>query len=462
MRKRMNQLINHHPASFRDPSGFIYEKDGAYYRFVSSVYQPHYDLLQSSGLADELIKQNLLLPFNEINENHTGRADWYKTLQPQPIPFISYAWEWSFEQLKDAALVTLSTCKASLKKGMILKDATHTNIQFVDGKAKLIDTLSFETYEEGESWVAYRQFCECFLNPLLISVHKGIEAHKLLLSYPDGVPSLLTARLLPFKTRLTPVVYLHVHLHAKLSGMAGITDNAKTKKVSLKNIEQIIQSLYDCITGLTLPSTSTTWNNYYEETILSNEYLSEKKKLVSSVLAELTYNSVIDLGANEGEFSLLCNKEALVVSTDFDSACINSFYLKVKTQKLKNILPLIIDLTYPSPAMGWVNNERSAFFNRKTFDVGFALALIHHLAIGKNISFDQLAVFFADICDQLLIEFVPKEDPKIKDMLQSRKDIFDGYTEEQFQTAFEKTFILKKKMPVPGSLRVLYMYQKQP
>ena len=112
----MNQLINHHPASFRDPSGFIYEKDGTVYRFVSSVYQPHYDLLQSSGLAAELIKQNLLLPFTEINENHTERTDWYKTLQPQLIPFISYAWEWSFEQLKDAALATLSICKASLKK----------------------------------------------------------------------------------------------------------------------------------------------------------------------------------------------------------------------------------------------------------------------------------------------------------------------------------------------------------
>jgi len=456
----MTQAINHHPASFRDPSGFIYEKDGAVYRFVSSEYKLHYDLLQSSGLAEQLIKQNLLLPFTELKENHTGRTDWYITLQPQNIPFLSYAWEWSFEQLKDAALSTLTICKTSLKKGMILKDASHTNIQFVDGKMKLIDTLSFETYKEGEPWIAYRQFCECFLNPLLLAAYKDLEVHKSLLSYPDGIPSPLTAKLLPFKTRLNPVMYLHVYLHAKLSGKSTAKETAAKKAVSLKNIEQILQSLYDCIESLSLPVKTTTWNNYYDETILSNEYLTEKKKLVSALLDEMNYNSVIDLGANEGEFSLLCKKEALVVSTDFDSACINSLYTSLKKQKLKNILPLVIDLTYPSPATGWMNNERQAFIHRKKFDAGFALALIHHLAISKNVSFDQLAVFFAGLCNQLLIEFVPKEDPKVKEMLKWRTDIFKDYTEEKFQSAFTAKFELKKKIAIPGSLRVLYFYQK--
>ncbi len=457
----MNQLINHHPASFRDPSGFIYEKDGTVYRFVSTVYQPHYDLLQSSGLAGELIKQNLLLPFTEVNDNHTDRADWYKTLQPQPVPFISYAWEWSFEQLKDAALTTLSICKVSLERGMILKDASSSNIQFIDGKAKLIDTLSFETNAEGEPWIAYRQFCECFLNPLLLAAHNVLEPHKLLLSYPDGIPSQLTAQLLPFKTKLNPVVYLHVHLHAKLSGKKAAKETNQSKKVTLKNIEQIIQSLYDCIRGLSLPETATTWNNYYEETILSAEYLSEKKKLVSSLLDKINYSTVLDFGANEGEFSLLCKKEALVIATDFDSSCINSLYKSLKKQKQKNILPLVIDLTYPSPAMGWENTERSAFLNRKKFDVGLALALLHHLSIAKNMSFEQLAVFFARLCTQLLIEFVPKDDPKVKEMLTWRKDIFANYTEEHFKTAFEKHFHLINKIPVPGSVRVLYQFQKQ-
>ncbi len=457
----MNQAIKPHAASFRDPSGFVYEKDGILYRFVSSAYQSAYDLLQSSGLADELIKQKKLLPFTEINENHTSRADWYKTLQPQLLPFVSYAWEWSFDQLKDAALTTLSICSAALKKGMILKDATHTNIQFVNGRAKLIDTLSFERYTEGEPWVAYRQFCECFLNPLLLAAYKGMEVHKLLLSYPDGVPAASTANLLPFKTKLKPVVYLHVHLHANLSGKADVSTTKQTKKVTLKNMEQIIQSLHDCISSLTLPTQQTTWNNYYDETILSDQYLSEKKKLVAAWLGEMNYTSVIDLGANEGEFSLLCKKEALVVATDFDSACINSLYTKLKAEKLQHIIPLIVDLTYPSSSLGWANAERTAFFKRKTFDLGFALALIHHLAIAKNISFNQIALFFSDICNELIIEFVPKTDPKVKGMLQWRKDIFELYTEEQFEKSFGEHFLLKKKTAVPGSERTLYYYQKK-
>ncbi|MFT3847015.1 MAG: class I SAM-dependent methyltransferase [Lacibacter sp.] len=456
----MSRQINHHPASFRDPSGFIYEKDGVLYRFVSTVYQPHYDLLQSAGLAHDLIKQNLLLPFTELNENHTGRNDWFKTLQPQQVPFFTYAWEWSFNQLKDAALTTISICKSSLQKGMILKDATHTNIQFVDGNAKLIDTLSFEKYEEGEQWIAYRQFCECFLNPLLISAHTGMEVHKLLLAYPDGVPAALTATLLPFKTKLSSSIYLHVHLHAKLAGQTA-KENTTKRKVTQKNIEQILQSLHDLIQDLKLPAKKTVWNNYYDETILSEQYLNEKKKVVSSILSEINYNSVIDLGANEGEFSLLCNKDALVVSADFDSDCINSLYTASKQRKQKNILPVVADLTYPSPAMGWMNNERPALFNRKKFDVCLALALIHHLAIAKNISFMQLADFFAKAADLLIIEFVPKNDAKVEGMLKWRKDIFEGYSEKEFENAFAVNFELKQRLPITGSKRTLYYFQKK-
>ncbi|QNA45499.1 SAM-dependent methyltransferase [Lacibacter sediminis] len=457
----MSQLINHHPASFRDPSGFIYEKDGTIYRFVSDNYSQDYDLLMKSGLADDLLKKKLLLPFTDLSENHTGRSDWYKTLQPQQLPFLSYAWEWSFEQLKDAALTTLNICRQALHKGMILKDATPSNIQLVDGKYKLIDTLSFETYIEGESWIAYRQFCECFLNPLLIAVYTGMEVHKLILSYPDGVPAAVTSKLLPFKTKLNASVYLHVHLQAKMAGKQSTEQKQTTRKITKKNIEQILENLHSCISNLLLPSQSTTWNNYYSETILSESYFLEKKKLVSSILGSIEYSSVLDLGANEGEFSLLCKNEAMVISTDFDSDCINRFYKRIKEEKRTNIYPSVIDLTYPSPSMGWMNEERPAFFSRTKVDVCMALALIHHLAIAKNITFEQLAAFLASVCKVLIIEFVPKSDPKVAVMLQWRKDIFNNYDEETFEEAFAKLFELEKKMNAQGSERTMYVYRKK-
>jgi hypothetical protein len=457
----MNQQIKPHPASFRDPSGFVYEKDGNIFRFVSATYKNNYQLLQSSGLASELIKKKLLLPFTELNENHTASDQWFTTLQPENLPFLSFAWEWSFNELKDAALVTLKICRRALAKGMQLKDATPFNIQFVNNKPVLIDTLSFEKYETGKPWVAYRQFCECFLNPLLLAAHCHLEINKLFLSYPDGVPVNVTADLLPFKTKLNPAVYLHVFLHVNAYKKAAAHPAKKGVALSQKKLEQILQSLEDCISNLELKTIKTTWNNYYNETILSSEYLVAKKQLISSWLEEVSYATLLDAGANEGEFSLLAKKDAFIVAADFDSSCINNLYLKVKKEKLTHILPLVVDLSYPSPAIGWVNAERPALLQRLQFDLCFALALVHHLAIGKNVPLQHIALLFALVTNNyLIVEFVPKTDPKVKEMMQWREDIFEHYTLQNFEQAFLQYFRVMKKEQVPASERILYLCQK--
>jgi hypothetical protein len=449
-----------HPASFRDPSGFVYEKDGIVYRFVDASYKMHFHHLLSSGLYDELVLQKLMLSFEQVSENHFESRNWHTTLKPQRIPFLNYSWEWSFEQLKDAALTTLDICKRVMQKGMILKDATHFNIQFVDGKAKHIDTLSFEMYEEGTSWIAYRQFCECFLNPLLLAVHSSMEPHKLLLAYPDGVPVALTSKWLPFSTRFNTHVLLHVHVHAKYSKAGVQQSNAPQKKISKASVLNILNSLSACISNLQLKEQSSTWNNYYNETILSDAYLHQKKIVVKNWMDELSYNSVCDFGANEGEFSKLCKSEALVVANDFDSNCINRLYQSCKSQKLRNILPLIVDLTQPSPAMGWENKEQPSFTNRKQFDLSLALALIHHLVIGKNLSLEQTAAFFAEKSKWLIIEFVPKEDPKVQQMLSSKKDMYTNYTQENFEQVFSSYFKLQRKETIGSSNRILYLLIK--
>ncbi|MBX9781772.1 MAG: class I SAM-dependent methyltransferase [Chitinophagaceae bacterium] len=452
--------INRHPASFRDPSGYVYEKDGIIYRFVSNVYKANYELLQSSGLFKQLSEKKLLLPFTELKENHTGSTDWLITLQPQPIPFLNYAWEWCFDALKDAALTTLSICKLALQKEMILKDATHFNIQLVNGRPLLIDTLSLEQYNEGSSWVAYRQFCECFLNPLLLHVYCGLECQKMLLAYPQGIPVTLTSSLLPLKSKLNTAVMLHVHLHAKLSGGKKKENTTKQKKISKQSVLHILNSLESFISKLQLPETKSAWSNYYDETILSADYLLSKKQIVEEWLNELSCSSVIDIGANEGEFSLLFQKDAMVVSTDVDSNCINKLYSKVRREKLHHLLPLVTDLTQPSPAMGWLNKEQLPFFERKKFDLCLALALVHHLAIGKNIPFSKLASFFAEQCETLLIEFVPKSDPKVVEMLAEREDIFEDYFIDLFELEFTKYFIIQKKQLISNTKRILYQLKK--
>ncbi|MFN5136369.1 MAG: hypothetical protein ACK5DG_13735 [Chitinophagaceae bacterium] len=450
---------NRHPASFRDPSGFVYKKDGIVYRFVSTTYKNDFELLHTSGLYKELVQKQLILPFETVSETHFNSADWLATLKPQQVPFLSYANEWSFEHLKDAALTTLAVCRKALSKGMILKDATHYNIQFINGKAVHIDSLSFEKYIDGESWIAYRQFCECFLNPLLLAAYCKLEVHKLMHAYADGVPASLTSSLLPYSTRLNTAILLHVHLQAKMAkGKASAQQ--QTKKISSRDVFNILQHLEGCIQKLQLKESSSTWNNYYDETIISKNYLEAKKKLVKEWLEELKYESVADFGANEGEFSKLCNTDALVVATDFDNNCIESFYKSIKQNKITNILPLVLDLTQPTPATGWNNAEQISFLNRYKFDLGLALALVHHLAIGKNVPLTMIAELLRNCCKTLIIEFVPKDDPKVQEMLSARKDIFNKYSKEDFELAFSEYFSIIKKATIPHSNRTLYLMQK--
>ena len=93
----------------------------------------------------------------------------YKLLEAEKIENITYPYEWSFSQFKDAALLTLKIQKIAVEHGMKLKDATPFNVQFHNNKPIFIDTLSFEKIEnENFSWNAYRQFCEMFFGPICL------------------------------------------------------------------------------------------------------------------------------------------------------------------------------------------------------------------------------------------------------------------------------------------------------
>jgi len=199
---------------FRDPSGFIFTRDGQLYRQVNKQYQADYELLFGSGLYQELTERKLLIPHSEVNIKPADAARAYKVLQPERIPYISYAYEWSFSQLKDAALLTLDLQTRALKHGMWMKDANNSNIQFLNGRPILIDSLSFESYPEGLPWTAYRQFCQHFLAPLALMAYVDVRLNQLLRNWLDGVDLSLASRLLPWTTRLNSGLLLHIHAHA--------------------------------------------------------------------------------------------------------------------------------------------------------------------------------------------------------------------------------------------------------
>lgn len=449
-----------HPSSYRDPSGFMFGKDGVLYRQVNLSYKEHFEKFISSGLYDDLQKQGLLIPHREIRENLTGTADWFTTLEPENIPFISYPYEWSFSMLKDAALLTLGLAKLALKHGMILKDATPFNIQFHQSKPVFIDSLSFEIYNESEPWIAYRQFCECFLSPILLAHHLKQPVHSLLLSYPEGIPLGFTAAALPSRTKFSLHTYLHIHMHAKAKAGKLLKKDAK---FSRKKLMDILTSLEIAIHKCLPPTRQTAWSSYYEEASGRKDYLDAKSSLVKNWLEKINVRSAVDLGANTGVFSrLVAAKSIPCIATDADPYCIDEMYRLLRNEHGQYIHPLISDLANPAPSIGLNNTERSSFLDRiRGTELVMALALVHHLSIAKNIPLEMVAALFDGITGKyLIIEFVPRHDVKVQLLLSGREDIFKDYNPNQFEKSFFRHFRLLEKQEISDSGRILYFLEK--
>jgi hypothetical protein len=446
-----------HSSSYRDPSGFIFEKDGVLYRQVNTVFREDYDLFIRSGLYEKLVNKGLLIPHETIRENWSGSEEWYLTLKPEKLAFISYPYEWSFDMLKDAALLTLQLVKEAAGAGLILKDATPYNIQWHRGKLIFIDTLSFEKYNEEEPWIAYRQFCECFLSPLLLMHYSKISLQRLSLAYPEGIPLAITKSFLPRRSKFSLHTYLHIHLHAGMAGKKRVEEKKKIK-FSRQKLLNLVNSLETLINHLKTPEQTTTWSGYYEEAAQRNDYLEQKKKIIQGWLDKaINIQTAADLGANDGVFSRLLSAKGIpTVAADLDPLCINNLYREIRKTGEKNIQPLIIDLSDPSPSIGVNNEERNSFISRLQVDMIMALALIHHLAIGKNIPLALIARLFAGMTKQLIIEFVPKDDPKVQEMLQQKKDIYTDYRQERFEEEMSNYFSIEGKQAVPGTGRVLF------
>ncbi len=267
------------PLSFKDPDGFIFYKDNQLFRQINSSYKENYNLLIKSGLYDELVKKKYLIPHKEIDSS--------KIIKPEPIPFISYPYEWSFSQLKDAALLTLEIMKIALKYNMILKDATSFNIQFLKGKPIFIDTLSFEKYTDGRPWVAYRQFCEQFLGPLALSVYTDIRLNHLLKSYLGSIPLDLAVKLLPLKARLNPSLLMHLFLHAKAQS-GKISSKKNSPSLSKQALINIIDNLESTICNFSWKLPETLWKNYQDNNpSYSFESLRQKEETVTEFLKEI-------------------------------------------------------------------------------------------------------------------------------------------------------------------------------
>lgn len=467
--------------SFRDPSGFVFSRQGIIHRQIGASYAPQYERLMSSGLYARLVQAGQLLPHDELDirlaYSDDDRNAAYKVIRPAQLQFVSHPFEWSFSQLKDAALTTLQIQQEALKHGMTLKDASAYNIQLHSARPVLIDTLSFDNYEPGSPWVAYRQFCQHFLAPLALMSRCDLRLSQFFRTYIDGVPLDLASKLLPFGSRFSLGLGLHIHAHARMqqrhasdaAGDDNATTQASTAKpsssrggMSLKALQSLVTHLEQTVASLSAPSQKTEWDDYYAA---NNNYgstgLSAKEQLVQSFLGDQQGRKVWDLGANNGRFSrlaLACGAST-VVAWDIDPNCVDANYRQAIARHERGLFPLQLDLTNPSPAMGWANRERASLADRGPADVVLALGLIHHLAISNNVPLPQVAEYLHSITRRLIIEWVPKEDSQVRKLLTTRPDIFPGYTQSQFETDFAPYFKILKQSPVEATCRTMYLME---
>lgn len=452
-------------SSFRDPSGFVYRHDGTVHRQVNRLHASEYDHLISSGLYRNLVNDDLLIPHEEVALGPTNSAAAYKAIEPEQVSFISYPYEWSFSQIKDAAMATLRIQRRAMDYGMALKDCSAYNIQFHNGKPILIDTLSFEKYQEGEPWGAYRQFCQHFLAPLALMSYKDVRLSQLLRVHIDGIPLDFTSGLLPWRTRLVLPLLLHIHLHAR-SQARNAGKSVKLQQGNRFNYQAfmgLVDGLESAVARLKWRPRLSGWADYYDGT---HDYApaatAHKRQLIGKVLEKLKSTTVWDLGSNTGLYSRIASGRGnKTISFDFDPACVELNYRAARANNETNILPLLLDLTNPTPGLGWENEEWMSLQERGPADVGLALALLHHLAISNNLPFAKIASFLNKICRTLVVEFVPKDDMQVQKLLANRKDIFDQYTELAFREGFSAYFRTTDRFEINNSKRVLYLMRRK-
>jgi len=417
-------------SSFRDISARIFvSNNGEILRHINDCAS--YTLLIKSGLYQELLDKNMIIPHEEIC-SEAGTT----IIKPELVPFISYPYEWSFSTLKQAAVVTLKVAIAALEHGMILKDASAYNIQYHKGNWKLIDTSSFEKCGNDTPWYAYGQFIRHFYLPLALASHYGGHVLKWLQSNIDGLQPSEYAHLLPMRSYFNPWTLLHLHSYRVIK--SGKTD----VHMSHQSLINVLSSLLHIIESMKYRHRSE-WQGYRAET----PYVVCKRTEVNSILARIGNNTpTLDIGTNDGYFS----HNAVAIDKDHD--CINAL-------NKPDTLPLVIDICNPTPAIGWGNEERKSFIERVNFDVVLALAIVHHLCIANNTPVEMVAELMSKLTRKhLIIEFVSEEDENSKKLALGRT--YPPYSIGLFEVSFLKYFILVRKEELTET-RILYWFTRR-
>ena len=458
------------PASFRDPASSVFYSNGRVLRGLSDRGAADWARLAETSFFPRLIAEHKAVTTSVVEAGSLPddeRLSRYPVvLEHERIPFISYPYEWTFEMLRDAAVLHLEILLAALDDGMTMKDGYAFNVQWRGPAPTFIDIGSFEP--GGGPWAGYRQFCGTFLYPLLLEAHLGVPFQRFLFGHLDGLEPGEMRRLFPGRRRFKKGVFRNVYLHSVIQDRVtrstqSVEQDLKKAGFSTELTKATATKLLKLVRSLRSKRSESTWSEYRDTCSYDDADRVAKEAFVRDVTQARRPNLVWDLGCNDGAFARIAAAHSgYVVAVDGDDVVVNDFYRSLRDNGPDNILPLVMNRVDPSPGRGWRNAERRAFTDRGRPDLVLALALVHHLAIAANVPLAEVVEWLQSLDCAVVVEFVAPEDPMVQRLLANKPPgLHDDYQAEAFESLLAGAFAIERRETLPGGTRTLYLATPQ-
>ena len=455
------------PGSFRDPLSRVFVQQGAVWRGLSEVALSDYQALAGTSFFPAALERGDIVGTRLAHGHVDLPGAWAGVLRHDRVEVLTYPYEWSFQMLRDAARLQLALTRQALAEGMIVKDASSYNMQFVGSTPVFIDVGSFERLHQGQPWAGYRQFCQLYLNPLYVQALRGVPFQPLLRGSVDGISPATTAAILGRAGRFHRGVFTHVRLHARAERRYADADRERDIRAELqragfgpKLIDAQLRNLQRAVDALSWKQQRSTWSGYGDRSHYTERDLAAKDRAVTEAMSSIgAPSTVLDLGANDGRFSraALAAGARTVVAVDSDAVVIDRLYRELRAAGERRILPLVLDLADPSPAIGWRSRERPSFVERVRPDLTLCLAVVHHLALTNNVPLDEIVAFLADVGAPVLVEFPHRDDEMATRLLaRKRSGLFDSYDTPHWERALDRRFVVRQRTVLPNGTRTLY------
>jgi SAM-dependent methyltransferase len=454
------------PGSFRDPESRVFYAGDSVYRALSPEGLEGFRALEQSKLFAEATGDGRL-----VRTEHADTAsvpgllakETAGVLRHELIPFVSYPYEWTFSMLKDAALLQLELLLAALEEDLVLKDSTPYNVQWRGARPVFVDVGSFERLREGEVWVGYRQFCMLFLYPLVLQAVKDVSFQPWLRGSIDGIPTTEMANLLSFRDRFRRGLFTNVFLHARLerryADRAGeVKRDVKKAGMRKEIVVANVRRMQKLVRRLDWRPPEGVWVAYGEQNTYTDDDAQRKDEFVREVARSRSWDTVWDIGCNNGRYSRIAAEGARqVVAIDADQGPVELLYRTLRDEGDEKILPLTMNAADPSPGLGWRGLERRPLAERGRPDLVLALALVHHISIAANVPVREVVDWLASLGCALVIEFPTRQDPMVQKLLAPKREgLHPDYEREFFERCLNEAFDVDRSEVLQSGTRVLY------